>query len=65
MIRTNENARWQAGADTAETYIAKHTARRGIKQRAKAVIVGMAVKGLLPNPAADWLMRRLHPDSRQ
>ena len=60
MTRTNDNARWQAGADIAEIYTAKDTAKRTIKQRAKALIVALAVRGLLPFPAADWLMRLLH-----
>lgn len=60
MIRTNENARWQAGADTARIYTPKDTAKRTIKQRVKALIVALAVRGLLPFPAADWLIHRLH-----
>jgi hypothetical protein len=38
----------------------KTTAPYGIKQRAKRLIVSMALWGLLPIPAADSLIRRPH-----
>ena len=54
-----ENARAaNTGADTAETYTANDTARRGIRQRAKRIIVGAACRGLLPAGFASWLIRR-------
>ena len=37
---------------------AKNTAPHGIRQRAKRLIVGMALWGLLPIKAADWIIRR-------
>ena len=57
---TNKNALREQGADTEKTYTAKNTARRGIKQLVKALIVGMAVRRLLPIRAADWIISWLH-----
>ena len=42
MIRTNEHARWQTGADKAEIFTTKDTAKRTIKQRAKARAAAIA-----------------------
>jgi hypothetical protein len=38
----------------------KTTAPRGFKQSAKRLIVMLALWGLLPLTAANWLIRRLH-----
>lgn len=60
MNRANENARRQPGANTANNYAAKNSATHGIKQIAKRLIVYTALWGVLPIPAADSLIRRLH-----
>ena len=59
MTSANENARRQPGADTAETYTAKDTAGRGIRQQAKRTIVALALWGFLPAGFASWLLLRL------
>ena len=41
-------------------HTSKTTAPRGFKQRAKQLIVRMALWGLLPISVADSLIRRLH-----
>ena len=53
-----ENALREQGVDTASHYAAEHSAPHGVKQHAKRLIVGMALWGLLPVKAADWIIRR-------
>lgn len=53
-----ENALREQGVDTASNYAAKNSAPHGIKQHAKRLIVSMALWGLLPIKAADWIIRR-------
>lgn len=57
MTGTNENARRQPGAKTSEHYAKNDSAPNSLKQRAKRLIVGLALLGLLPIPAADWLIQ--------
>lgn len=57
MIRANENARRQPGAETSEHYTKNNSAPNSLKQRAKWLIVTLALWGLLPIPAADWLIQ--------
>lgn len=58
MTRTNENAGRQPGADTSEHFSIENTAEYGIKQRAKRVIVALALYGLLPVALAERIIRR-------
>ena len=52
--RANE----QTGPDTAKHSKPNNTRTRTLKQRTKALIVGLALWGLLPIKAADWLIQR-------
>lgn len=55
-MSTKENALREQGADTTNT--ANHISPRGIKQRAKALIVTTACRGILPVKLAGWIIRR-------
>jgi hypothetical protein len=58
MIHAKENAGRQIGACTSRNSDGKNTPHHGLKQRAKRLIVTLALWGLLPFPAAEWLIRR-------
>lgn len=54
-----ENARWQAGVDTAKHFSPKGTAVRIFKQCVKRLIVCAALWGVIPPSFATRLLSRL------
>ena len=52
-MTTKENARWQAGAEVASRRILART--RGA---CKSAVLTLALWGLLPYRAAEWIIRR-------
>jgi len=53
-MTTEEDARWQAGAE-----IASRRNRTRIRGACKAAVVTLALWRLLPYPAAEWIIRRM------
>ncbi len=45
------------GVDTAAHFTIKNTAECGVRQRAKRLIVALALWGLLPVLVAEWLIK--------
>lgn len=57
MTLAKENARRQPGADTSKHFSFNIIVSHVIRQQAACLIVTLAQSGILPAPAAMWLIR--------
>lgn len=57
IVSTCGNARRQPGVFAARDYKTQNSVLLGARQLAKRVIVALAVRGLVPAKAAEWLIK--------